>query len=157
MAPANPRHAVATDKTAEALRTALSGRAAVRVQNAFLAGPRSVPEPDVAVVAGRLDDYAREHPTAALLLVEIADSSLPQDRLTKARVYAAAAVAAVPEYWIVNLRDDTVEVHRAPDAPSRAYRERRIARRGERLDLAALPGAGVAVADLLPPPDDATL
>ncbi len=152
MAPANPRHAVATDKTAEALRGAIAGRAAVRVQNALVAGPRSVPEPDVAVVAGRLDDYVKAHPSSALLLVEVAESSLPQDRLTKSRIYAAAGV---PEYWIVNLRDETVEVHRAPDVRTRAYRDQRVARSGERLDLAALPGASVAVADLLPVPDDA--
>ncbi len=153
MAPSNPLHAVVTELVASALRGAVGSKAAVRVQHTFAAGPYSMPEPDVAVVPGRHADYLKAHPSRALLIVEVAESSLPQDRLTKLRIYAAAGV---PEYWIVNLRDDAIEVHRAPDAPARAYRERRIACRGEHLDMAALPDAGVAVADLLPPPDDDT-
>jgi hypothetical protein len=60
----------------------------------------------------------------------------------------------VPEYWIVNLRDDVVEAHRAPDRSARAYGERRVARRGERIEIAALPGAVVAVDELLPPAEE---
>jgi Uma2 family endonuclease len=153
MAPSNPRHAVATALVAEALRAAVGSAAAVREQHSFDAGPHSVPEPDVAVVPGRHTDYLKSHPNRAHLVVEVAEYSLPQDRLTKLRIYAAAGV---PEYWIVNLRDDVVEVHRAPDTDAPAYRQRRIARRGERLEVAALPGAAVAVADLLPASEDAT-
>jgi len=79
--------------------------------------------------------------------VEVALSSLPQDRISKARIYAAAGV---PEYWIVNLRDGVDEVLRDPDAAAARYRERRIAHPGERLELAALPGGSVVVSDLLP-------
>jgi Uma2 family endonuclease len=153
MAPSNPPHAVATALVAEALRGAVGSHAAVREQHSFDAGPHSVPEPDVAVVPGRHADYVKAHPGRAFLIVEVADYSLPQDRLTKLRVYAAADV---PEYWIVNLRDDVVEVHREPDAKGRAYHQRRVAGRGEHLDLTALPDAVVAVADLLPPRDPAT-
>ncbi|MGH2361962.1 MAG: Uma2 family endonuclease, partial [bacterium] len=83
----------------------------------------------------------------ALLIVEVADSSLIQDRLTKAAIYAAADV---PEYWLVNLRDDCVEVSRSPSAHARQYAESRIARRGERITLVALPDASVLVDELLP-------
>jgi Uma2 family endonuclease len=107
----------------------------------------SVPEPDVAVVPGQLSDYDKAHPGAALLIVEVADSSLIQDRITKAPMYAAAGV---PEYWLVNLHDDWVEVFRTPEPGARGYRERRVTRRGERLDLAAFAGASVVVDDLLP-------
>ena len=89
----------------------------------------------------------KAHPTGALLLVEVAQWSLPQDRVTKRGIYAAAGV---PEYWIVNLRDDRVEVLRAPDRKARLYRETSIARRGARITLAALPDASVAVDELLP-------
>ena len=147
MAPEGPRHEVAIDKTADALRVAVAGRAVVRVQHSVHAGGRSVPEPDVAVVPGRHDDYARARPRTALLVIEVSDSSLARDRLKKATVYAGAGIA---EYWIVSLRDDLVEVSRVPDGESRHYTETRLARRGERLDLVALPGASVAVDDLLP-------
>ena len=53
---------------------------------------------------------------SALLVVEVSDTSLKMDRLTKAMVYAAAGV---PEYWIVNARAGQVEVHRDPDPAAR--------------------------------------
>ena len=90
---------------------AIGTRALVRSQLSLHAGPRSVPEPDVAVVPGSEEDYERAHPSRALLVVEIAETSLATDRLTKAGVYAAAHV---PEYWIVNVRERTIEVHREP-------------------------------------------
>jgi Uma2 family endonuclease len=81
--------------------------------------------------------------------VTVSDSSLPQDRLSKSRIYAGAAI---PEYWIVNLRDDCVELFRAPDASRRVYAERRTVFRGERVRLVAFPDTSVAVDDLLPWP-----
>jgi Uma2 family endonuclease len=98
-------------------------------------------------VPGRLHDYAQSRPTTALLVVEVADASLPQDRITTAAIYAGAGI---PEYWIVNLRDDQVEVFRMPERRARLYRDRRIAPPGERLGIASLEGAGVAVEELLP-------
>jgi Uma2 family endonuclease len=130
-----------------ALILAVGARACVRPQCCFLASPWSVPEPDVAVVPGTLADYDAEHPREALLVVEVADSSLPQDRISKARIYAAAGV---PEYWIVNLREGVVEVLREPDVAAARYRASRVAQPGDRLALAAVPGASVAVSDLLP-------
>jgi len=147
MSPKNPRHASATTRVDTALRQAVAGRAVVRVQLPMITGAYSVPEPDVAVVPGRDSDYDDAHPTAALLVVEIADSSLLQDRLTKAAIYAAAGIA---QYWLVNLRDDCIEVFSAPNMGARSYAERRIARRGECLGLAALPGSSVEVDDMLP-------
>ncbi|TMB00908.1 MAG: Uma2 family endonuclease [Deltaproteobacteria bacterium] len=146
MAPENPRHAVATEKTAEALRGAVGGRAAIRVQHALHLGAHSVPEADVAVVR-RHDDYVRAHPRTAVLVVEVADTSLIQDRLSKAAIYAAAGI---PEYWIINLRDDRVEMFRAPDRGAARYAETRLLARGERVELAQLPGATIAVDALLP-------
>ena len=126
---------------------AVGTRAAVRVQLSLVLGPHSVPEPDVALVPGRTADYDTRHPTTALLVVEVADSSLVQDRLTKAPVYAAGGVLA---YWIVNLRDDRLEVFRTPDPATRTYAKTVVAGRGDRLEPVALPGISVAVGDLLP-------
>jgi Uma2 family endonuclease len=124
----------------------LGERALVRVQLPFVAGTHSLPEPDVAVVAGRVEDYDRAHPTAALLVVEVADSSLKQDRITKGAIYAAAGV---PEYWIVNLRDDCVEVRRGPERAARRYATTTLARRGDSMGVLTLPGVRIAVDDLL--------
>jgi len=149
--PSNPPHAEGLWRAQTALLRELGDRAMVRVQSCLVASRRSVPEPDVAVVPWRRRGYADSHPTTALLLVEVADSSLQQDRLSKSRIYAGDAV---PQYLIVNLRDDCVEAFADPDATTRLYRTERVAHRDERIDLCAFPGVSVGVDDLLPEPED---
>lgn len=147
--PMDPPHATGISLVAAALRRSVGERALIRIQAPFIADPFSAPEPDAVVVPGTIIDYAEVHPSIALLVVEVSASSLPQDRLSKSRIYAGADV---PDYWIVNLRDDCVEVFRQPDRSQRVYGTRAVARRGERLELIALPGAAaVTVDDLLPP------
>jgi Uma2 family endonuclease len=84
----------------------------------------SVPEPDVAVVPGPEDRYDRRRPTHGdlALVVEVAESSLGQDRGFKLRLYARNKV---PVYWIVNLIDRRIEVYASPRAGrTPAYRTR---------------------------------
>lgn len=145
--PQNPLHASVTMSVEAALRRAIGDRASLRIQMPLLAGPRSVPEPDIAVVSGTARDYRDRHPDRALLVVEIADTSLPQDRLTKSRIYARAGV---PEYWIVNLRERRLEIHVGPDPQRRLYTAVRTAGAADRVELSAFPGTSVAVADLVP-------
>ncbi len=145
--PQGPMHASVIMRVSKALMKAVGDRASVRSQLPFLVPPRSVPEPDFALVAGDAADYRDHHPDQALLVIEIADSSLPEDRLTKSRIYARAGV---PEYWIVNIRDRRVEIHTSPDIAGRVYLTVRCAEIGETTEIRALPGAVVAVADLFP-------
>jgi Uma2 family endonuclease len=147
MAPQDPPHAAGVAMATRAVLRVIGSGAHVRPQLPLVLGRRSVPEPDLAVVPGSARDYQASHPTTAWLVIEVADSSLQQDRLTKAAIYAAAGI---PEYWIVNLRDDVVEVMRDPDPAQARWRDVRTASRDARLELVALPGASVAVADLLP-------
>jgi Uma2 family endonuclease len=147
MSPQSPHHASGVWRAQRALAAAVGDRAVVRAQSPLLAGHHSVPEPDVAVVPGGGADYERVHPTTALLVVEVADSSLLQDRLTKAAIYAAAGI---PELWIVNLRDGWVEVAHTPAPATRRYTTAFVARRGERLGILALEDSSVLVDDLLP-------
>lgn len=145
--PMDPPHASGVGRVADALRRALRGGAVVREEKPLIIGQRSVPEPDAAVVT--TGNYDHRHPESALLVVEVSDSSLKQDRLSKSRIYAGAAI---PEYWIVNLRGDCVELFRAPDPPRRVYGDRSVARRGERIALVEFPDVAIAVDDLLPWP-----
>ena len=149
MAPQNEPHAAGVRRVGQALFRAVGDRAVVQVQLALISGRHSVPEPDAAVLPGTVADYDRAHPRTALLVVGVADTSLKQDRLTKRAIYAAAGV---PEYWIVNLRDECVEIRRRPEPEARRYASTAIARRGERIELTALPGVTVAVDDLMPSP-----
>lgn len=112
--PPNPPHASLTDSIAESLRpTATIAHACVRVEKPLVLSNIGQPEPDIAVVRGVLRDYLRQHPTAsdALLVIEVSDSTLEQDRTTKRDDYAAAGI---PEYWIVNINQRQIEVFRDP-------------------------------------------
>jgi Uma2 family endonuclease len=125
---------------------------AVRVQSPLIFGARSKPEPDVAVVEGSPRQSSRPHPTTALLVVEVSDTTLVPDQQTKAPLYARAGIA---EYWIVNLVDDVLEVRREPtEMPSQplgfGYASTQILRRGETVSPLASPEAVVRVEDLLP-------
>ncbi|HEV7730786.1 MAG TPA: Uma2 family endonuclease [Candidatus Binatia bacterium] len=146
MAPQDVPHATGMALVSRALFGVVGRDAHVRIQLPFRAGGHSLPEPDAAVVAGSPNDY-HDHPSAALLVVEVADTSLKHDRLTKRAIYAAANV---PEYWIVNIPDDCVEVRRDPDPGGRRYASVTIARRGDTLALLELPGVRISVGDLLP-------
>jgi Uma2 family endonuclease len=108
MSPIGIAHRKVIDRLNKLLTTRVGDRALVSIQQPFLAWDDSVPEPDVAIVPEV--DYTR-HPDRALLLVEVAESSLEYDRETKAPLYAASGV---PEYWIVNLIDHVIEVHADP-------------------------------------------
>ena len=146
MSPSTPRHAASVGLINRALREAFGLE--VRVGQPFIAGSRSGPEPDLAVVAGRPEEYVDRHPTEALLVVEVSVSSLPVDRLSKSRIYAAAGV---PEYWIANLVEAVLEVHRDPDPVARIYRETSQLRAGQSITPLGAPGSSIDVADLLPP------
>ena len=148
MPPQEPPHASGVRRTDRALRKALGPDVLVSSQLPLIAGASSVPEPDFAVLPGKLEDYDTRHPTRALLVVEIADSSLAQDRLTKTRIYAGAGI---PNYWIVNLRDFVVEWYGDPDPSTRVFRSTGTARGTTRLPLAAFPDVFLTAADLLPP------
>ena len=78
-------------------------------------------------------------PSEAHLIIEVADSSLRYDRGDEAQRYAACGV---PEYWVVNLLDRVVEVHRAPSA---AYREVTSVVQGGRMQLLAFPDVELMV------------
>lgn len=147
MSPSTPRHAACVGLINRALREAFGLE--VRVGQPFIAGSRSGPEPDLAVVPGRPEAYVDRHPTEALLVVEVSVSSLPVDRLSKSRIYAAAGV---PEYWIANLVESVLEVHRSPDPLDRIYREISQLRAGQSITPLGAPDSPIAVADLLPPP-----
>lgn len=141
MSPIGPPHASAVDQLTELLVLALAGRARVRVQGSFAAGDLSQPEPDVTVLP--LGDYRTVHPQVAHLIIEVADSSLRYDRGEKADLYAQSGV---PEYWVVDLADRVVEVHRSPSAGR--YEEQRVRASGTRIQLLAFPDVEVAVDDI---------
>lgn len=142
MSPIGPPHASAVTLLHELLVLALAGRARVRAQTSFAASELSEPEADLCIVPQ--GDHHLAHPSAAHLIIEVADSSLRYDREEKAMLYAACAV---PEYWVVNLRERVVEVYREPDAGG--YRQLTTVPKGAGLQLLAFPDVELAVDDFL--------
>jgi Uma2 family endonuclease len=79
---------------------------------------QSEPEPDLVWAVER--DYSRGKPAPEniRLVVEVAESSLDHDLGEKAALYAAAGIR---DYWVVDLIDRRIVVHRDP-APE-GYRD----------------------------------
>jgi Uma2 family endonuclease len=114
----------------------------------------SEPEPDIAIVQGGDFTYRTRHPGAAdaVLLVEVANTSLTDDRAWKGAIYARAGFAV---YWIINLNNARVEVYTDPSGPdpAPAYRRREEFGRSDSIPLTigGIVVQPVPVADLLPP------
>ncbi len=114
-----------------------------RCQQPIRISPLSVPEPDVSIVAGDPDQGESQHPGAmeTLLVVEVSDHSLKQDREYKLAKYAAAGI---PEYWIVDLLNNRLEMYRDADAHASDYRTRTEYSVAETVEF-TLPDGAVAV------------
>jgi Uma2 family endonuclease len=145
MTPQKSPHAYALQELTHRLVRALGDAFAVRPQLPLTLGEKSEPEPDIAVVPTSRE-WARAHPTTALLVVEISRGSLRYDRLVKARLYARHGIS---EYWVVNLADRRIEVHRDPDSTAQSYRTTFSAGPGEPVTPSSIPGVTVDLADLL--------
>jgi len=144
MSPSGPPHAFAIRRLTRLLIERIGPRAEINPQLPFAATDDSEPEPDIAVVPPGA--YLDDHPARAHLVVEVSDTSLRRDRGVKAGIYAAARV---PDYWVVNLEDHQIEVHREPTPLG--YRTVTTYRRGERVALLAFADVEIAVDDVLPP------
>lgn len=145
MSPQSGGHATAVRRIQKALDAVLPNGLDLRFQMPLALSPDSEPEPDVAVVSGETGTYSRVHPTTALLVVEVADSSLSFDRNHKQRLYARAGI---PEYWIVNLASRRLEVYREP-APD-GYLSVTALGMADSVSPLALPGVNFAVENLFP-------
>lgn len=143
MSPQGTEHAYSIVRLTKVLILALGDHATVRPQLPFVASEYSMPEPDLAVVA---ELSAEEHPERALLVIEVAFSSIKLDRNLKARLYAEAKI---PEYWVVDVANGEVIVHRDPG--KRGYRRIEHVGREAVLVPVELPMVRVAVVDVLPP------
>ena len=146
-------HANAIDKSRRVIEKNFGDTHYVSDQKPIQVGSRSEPEPDLAVISGTPDDYADSPPADAVRLVfEAANTSQYIDRGNKARIYAKAHI---PEYWILILKNRTLEVRRDP-APSQEnakrweYRDIKIYKEMDSVTPLHAPDAIIKVADLLP-------
>jgi len=122
MPPIGPPHCGATDTLNMILAARLVGRAVVRIQGALVLDEATEVYPDLQVLRAREDRYFNAHPTGddALLVIEVADSSLAIDLGTKLQKYARAGIR---RYWIVDVKNRVVHDYRDVDRFGRRYRQ----------------------------------
>lgn len=156
MSPINWPHHLCVKLVYGALAQAFATGHFVDVQQTFPI-PNSTlglaPQPDVAVIPGEPRDYT-DHPSAAALIVEVADTTLSYDTTTKAEMYATAGV---PEYWVVDIENRQLHVYRDPqplavpgdEVATIAYHTHFTLAPTEHVSPLAAPHASIPVSELL--------
>ncbi len=146
MSPQGRRHRAFIDNLTHLLDVGLAGRAIVSVRMPIVLSDDTEPEPDVQILRRRSVPYKDREAFAedAILLIEVAESSLVYDRSTKLRLYAETGV---PEYWVVDCVAESIEVHRAPHADG--YRDvARVVGPTATVVLQAFPDVALSLADI---------
>jgi Uma2 family endonuclease len=119
---------------------------AIRVQTTLrIPLLNSAPEPDLLWVGRR--SYAQKHPepTDVPLLIEVAESTLGEDRGEKLELYAQAGIE---DYWIANLIDMTIEVYRQPSQHSYLWSEKFGT--GKSVSPLAVPAVSLSIDNIFP-------
>jgi len=148
----NPPHANALELIDIALRAAFGVGWRFRNQTPLTVDDHNDPFPDYAVVRGTPRDSNTTHPTTAVLIVEVSDTTLQTDLTEKAERYATAGVT---DYWVVDIVNRELHVLRDP-APmpaglgATAYRDQKKFLPTDRVSPLAAPQASILVGDLLP-------
>jgi len=113
MSPIGVLHAAIVARLASYFSQQLGTAAVVWCQNPLRLDDISEPEPDIAILRPRADFYMTGHPgpADALLVIEVADTSLAYDLGTKVPLYARHGI---PEVWVVDAATRQTGVFRGP-------------------------------------------
>jgi Uma2 family endonuclease len=146
MSPIGSPHAACVARLARLLQIVAVEKAIVWVQNPVRLNEFSEPVPDLALLKPRKDYYAARHPTPAdaLLVIEVADTTLLKDRNVKIPLYARARIV---ETWLVNLRKEIIEVY--SDLHNGKYRKCRKFKRSEVVESKGVQGLSLKVNEIL--------
>lgn len=146
MSPIGSQHAGAVMRLVSVFTERLGKRIVLNPQNPAVVDEFSEPQPDVMLLKPKPDFYQSGHPRPQdiLLLVEVSDTTLSYDRGRKLRKYAECQVS---EFWIVNLKNNSIEQYRAPAVTT--YSHSRIHQRGETVGIEAFPDVHFAVEELI--------
>lgn len=143
--PKGTKHALLNDNLADLLKEKLGNRVYVRSQNPVILDDYSEPEPDIVLAKPPREIYLERHPAPedTLLIIEISDSTLARDRVTKSLAYAKAGIQ---QYLVLNLQNETLEEYREPGEDG--YQFKRTLRKGDSLNLTAFPEVEIKIDDL---------
>ena len=149
MTPIGPPHGGTTDILTMILAPKLAGKAILRIQGPLVLDDGTELYPDLVVLQHRDDFYRQANPTGddALLVIEVADSSLSLDQGPKLAKYAHAGIR---RYWVVDLRHRSLHDYRDSDRFQGRYRQLHSLTSGDiGLDIAGVQFR-VAIADIFP-------
>jgi Uma2 family endonuclease len=146
MSPIGPFHAGLVKRLTRVFNLRAKGRWTVSTQDPLHLDDYSEPEPDIMLLKPATDDYTSHHPEPSdvFLLIEVSDTTLEYDREEKLPAYGRASV---PEVWIVNLNERTIEIYRDPGFTG--YNGKAILRPGDQATPQAFPDLAVDIAELL--------
>lgn len=125
-------------------RLYLEELAIIGIQDTFHFDNFSEPVADIILFKSVEDYYSKNYPNPAdvLLIIEISDVTLTYDKTTKLRLYASANI---PEYWVVNLNDNCIEIFKKPNG--KIYQQHYILIDNDPIDLPF--GKQLKVSDIL--------
>ena len=144
MSPEKPIHSSRIDTVADYLRNLLQGIAKVREAHPVTLD-NSEPEPDIAIVRLQADNYASRHPYPQdiYLSIEVSNNSLSKDLEEKSVIYAQNGI---PEYWVIDLRHNTLWLFRQPEQNGYADKQELVST----INPVAFPNTTIEVSKLLP-------
>jgi len=140
------RHSGRVNKLNRVFTSKLGESAIVCIQNGMFVDRMSEPKPDVVIAKPLPELFGAFEPDTGdvLLLVEISDTSVRYDTKTKASLYAEGGI---PEYWVLNIPKDVLEVR--TDPVDGEYRQTAIYEHGQTITAKNLPGITFTIDELL--------
>ena len=140
------RHAGTVKRLNRKLSSMVEDKAIISVQDPIHIDEYNEPEPDIALLNLRDDFYAESHPIPkeVLLLIEVSDSTIESDRTIKKTLYAEAGIA---EFWLVNLKENTVE--RYSSLKNGSYRLAEILESGESIKAGTIENLELKIDEIL--------
>jgi Uma2 family endonuclease len=148
MVPIGFNHATAVNLAMRAFRAlTMSDQIILSSQNPIALDNLSIPQPDLTLLAYREDGYRGRKftPEDALLVIEVADTTLREDRERKIPLYGTRGIR---ESWLIDLNSNVIHIFRKPSA--KGYLKSSVAKRGEKIAPEAFPDFEILVDDLLP-------
>ena len=146
MSPIGSTHGGTVNRSSTFFNRKFGDLVIVSVQNPIRINDFSEPQPDIALLKPRADFYSNSHPTSgdALVVIEVADTSVEYDRNVKLPLYARAGI---PEAWLIVLLRGVIEAHSQPK--NGKYQKVRRLRRGKSMVSPTIPDLSFKFEDIL--------